>query len=342
MMSATSTPTHVSLLVLPESTGAPIHGMYETLVLVDAAAGEDIARPQRFAVELVGPERGVYPSATGLPLEVQRSIDEVDSTDIVIMGSMLFDQEWVTGRYPRVVEWLREMHGQGADLASACAGALLLAETGLLEDIQTTTHWAFAETFRRNFPDVELNIDELLIVGGPRGEFVMAGGASSWQDLVLYLIARHAGPREAQAIGKFLLYEWSARLQSPFVPFSPRSDHGDAVIQAVQAWLEPAASRATSVEDLAQRSGLPASTFKRRFKQATGYSPLHYLQRLRIEEAKRLLEQSEAPVEEICWTVGYDEPASFRRLFKRVTSLTPSEYRRKFRAPQATVSSRAR
>jgi transcriptional regulator GlxA family with amidase domain len=332
------TPKRVSLLALPESTGTPINGLYETLVFVDAVArSPDSGGSRLFDVEIVGPKRGIFPSACGLPVEVHRSIDEVDSTDVVITASMLFDgNDWIAGRHPETVEWLRRMHARGADLCSACAGALLLAETGLLDGRETTTHWAFAPTFRRNFPDVRLRVEELLIVAGDNGEFVMSGAASSWQDLVLYLIARHASPASAHAIGKFLLYRWDFRTQAPFLPFAPRVDHGDGAIRELQEWLHAGESMDASVELMARRCGLPDPTFHRRFKRATGYAPVHYLQNLRVDAAKRLLERTEDSVERISWQVGYEEPASFRRIFKRITTLSPAEYRRKFRLPAAS------
>jgi transcriptional regulator GlxA family with amidase domain len=325
----------VSLLALPESTGTPIHGLYETLVLVDAVAeGHADGGARLFDVEIVGPERGVFPSACGLPLEVHRAVRDVEATDIVITASMLFErQEWVTGRHPEVVEWLRRMHGRGANLCSACAGALLLAETGLLDGLETTTHWAFAPTFERNFPHTRLRLDELLIVTGKHGEFVMSGAASSWQDLILYLISRHASPAAARSIGRFLLYHWDDESQAPFVPFAPPIDHGDGAVRRLQDWLHRDEALSTTVEELAERSGLARPTFNRRFKRATGYTPVRYLQHLRVEAAKRLLERSASTIDEICLEVGYDEAAAFRRVFKRITRLTPSQYRRKFRIP---------
>ncbi len=336
-MSDDSRPIHVSLLALPEATGTPIHGMYETLTLVDAVAGDERGiRPKLFEVEIVGPERGIYNNVFSLPMEVQRSVSDVDQTDMVIMASMLFEnEEWVTGRYPETVEWLRAMHAGGADLCSACAGALVLAETGLLDGLEATTHWAFAPTFRRNFPNVELRVEELLITTGRNQELVMSGAASSWQDLVLYLIARHASPTAAQAIGKFLLYQWHRDSQAPYVAFSPPTGHGDAVVRELQTWIEDHYTIAAPVEEMARRSGMPQSSFIRRFRRATGYTPIQYVQQLRIEEAKRLLEQTTAPVDEVGWKVGYEEPAFFRRLFKRTTKLTPREYRQRFRSPAA-------
>jgi len=342
-MTTPNAPRRISLLALPESTGTPVHGLYETLVLVDAvAASPDGGASRLFEVEIVGPERGVFPSACGLPVEVHRSVHEVERTDAVIMASMLFDrQEWVTGRHDDVVAWLRRMHGAGADLCSACAGALLLAETGLIDGMTTTTHWAFAPTFRRNFPHIDLRVDELLVVGGARGEFLMSGAASSWQDLVLHVISRHAGPTAAQAIGKFLLYHWDTRTQAPFVPFDPPTDHGDATVRDVQRWLHDARALDASVDALCRRSGLSRPTFNRRFKRATGHTPMAYLQRLRVEEAKRLLERTDASIEDVCLHVGYDEAAAFRRVFKRVTSLTPAAYRRKFRLPPSASGATA-
>lgn len=328
----------VSLLALPESTGTPIHGMYETLMLLDAVvANPEDGTGRLFDVEIVGPERGILPSACGLPIEVHRSLAEVRHTDIVIAASMLFEnQEWVPGRHAETVDWLLRMHRNGADLCSACAGALLLAETGLLNGLETTTHWAFAPTFRRNFPNVSLRIDELIIVAGHNGEFVMSGAASSWQDLILYLISRHAGPTAAQEIGRFLLYRWDSNGQTPFVPFAPPTDHGDAAIRQLQNRLHADEDTDLSVERMARDCGLPGSTFTRRFKRATGYSPLRYVQNLRVERARRLLERTEDSVESISWSVGYEEPAAFRRIFKRITTLSPGEYRRKFQLPKRT------
>jgi transcriptional regulator GlxA family with amidase domain len=335
-------PRRVSIIALPESMGTPIHGLYETLTLVDAVAGNEGGGGARlFDVEVVGPRRGVFPGACGLPLEAHRSLAEVDDTDIVLMASMLLDnQEWIVGSHPETVAWLRQMHRRGADLCSACAGALLLAETGLIDGLEATTHWAFADTFQRNFPNVRLRVEEVLITAGRSGEFVMSGAASSWQDLILYLIARHASPTAAQAVGRFLLYQWHADAQAPYLSFAPSPAHGDAIIRDLQAWLQQHYALARPVEEMARRSGLATSSFKRRFKRATGYSPLEYVQHVRVEEAKKRLERTEDPIDEICCAVGYEEPPFFRRLFRRVTRLTPGEYRRKFRVPAATEARR--
>ncbi|MCC5968879.1 MAG: helix-turn-helix domain-containing protein [Pararhodobacter sp.] len=340
-MQATSATKHVSIMAVPGmSTGTPINGLYETLALGQALLnGERPDAPALFEVEIVGAQAGGFVGACGLPLQVHRSVADVAQTDIVLIPSMFLAEEgWVKGRQPEVVDWLRRQHEGGADLCTACAGALLLAETGLLDGRETTTHWAFADTFRRNFPQVRLRLEELLVVGGPRGEFVMSGAASSWQDLILYVIARHVSPRAAQSVGKFLLFQWNTPSQVPFMPFTPQTDHGDGAIRAVQDYLRGDARLDHSIDDLAEKAGLPRATFNRRFARATGHAPIAYLQRLRVEKAKALLEETGQAIEEIGWQVGYEEAAAFRRIFRKVTRLTPGEYRRKFQLIRADRS----
>ena len=241
--------------------------------------------------------------------------------------------EWNPGRYPTVVDWLSEMHAQGAMLCSACSGVLLLAETGLLDGREATIHWAFARTFRRNFPNVRLRLEKVLVTTGERQQFVMSGASASWHDLVLYLVARHFGPPAAQAIAKFMLLQWHVDGQAPYAVFETPTDHGDAAVLDAQQWLSDHFTVAAPVDEMVRRSGLAERSFKRRFKKATGYSPIAYVQHLRIEAAKRRLERTTVPIDEISWNVGYEDPAFFRRLFKRITRITPGDYRRKFQLP---------
>ncbi len=333
-MTARPKPRHVSILALPDmSAGTPINGLFETLAIGNSVlgSGQSGADPQ-FEVEIVGRDAGIFAGGCGLPMQIHRSVAEVARTDIVIAASMFLpDSGWMHGQHPEIVDWLLRQHENGADVCTACAGALMLAETGLLDGRSTTTHWAFADTFRRSFPQVRLRLDELLIVDGARGELVMSGAANSWQDLILFLIARHVSPRAAQAVGKFLLYQWNTPNQVPFMPFSPPMDHGDGAIREVQDRLHLAERFAVTVEQLVEPTGMARATFNRRFKLATGLSPVEYLQRLRVEKAKELLEQTMETIEEIAWQAGYDEPAAFRRVFRRITQLSPSDYRRKFR-----------
>jgi transcriptional regulator GlxA family with amidase domain len=247
---------------------------------------------------------------------------------------MVDGSDWVPGRYPHVVEWLRARHEAGALLASACTGVLLLAETGLLDGREATIHWAFAETFRRNYPDVRLRTKETLITAGDRREFIMTGGVMSWHDLALHLVARHVGPTAAQAMARMLMLEWHGAGQAPYIGFAPGRDHGDAVITELQAWLASNFRIGSPVDEIVERSGLARRTLERRFRKATGHSPIAYVQNLRVAEARRLLERTKLSVERIGFEVGYENIAFFRRVFRRTTRVTPGAYRRKFRVPQ--------
>ena len=329
-------PLTVSLLVLPDASVGGLAGMLDTLSSFRLLATFDDALPQDppFAVELVAASRGRAMTASGVELDVHRSVADPITTDIAIVPSvMVADAIWQQGRYPELVEWLRRVHERGALVCSACSGVLLIAETGLLAGREATIHPAYAATFRDNFPDVRLTLDEILVATGDREELVMAGASASWHDLVLYLVARHVGPTAAQAVAKFLLLQWHLDGQGPYVPFAPPTDHGDAVVLDAQNWLRTSYAVAAPVTELVERAGLPERTFKRRFATATGYSPIDYVQRVRVEEAKRRLERTSMPVDQLSYGVGYEDPASVRRHFKRVTGVTPAAYRRKLQLP---------
>lgn len=327
--------------MIPEVMVSPLSGLYDVLNCFDFLGSFDDAVPASapFRVEFVSTRRGRVDTASGLPVEVHRSLEEVTSTDIVIVASLLVEHgEWMPGRHAEVVRWLEEMHRKGALLCSACSGVLLLAETGLLDGQEATIHWAYAPTFRKNFPAVRLSLDKVLVASGERVQFVMSGASASWHDLVLYLVARLVGPTAAQAISKFMLLQWHKDGQTPYIAFHSIIDHGDAVVLQTQEWLARYFSVANPVEEAVKRSGLPERSFKRRFYQATGYSPIAYIQQLRVQEAKRRLERTEEAVDEISWKVGYEDPAFFRRLFKRLTGITPGAYRRKFKVPSVVTS----
>jgi transcriptional regulator GlxA family with amidase domain len=329
-------PLRVSLLVLPDATIGSVTGMLDTLSCFPLLGTFDDAVPQEapFAVELVASARGWAPTASGLPLQVDRSIADSGRPDIAIVPSLLVaGGTWVRGRYPDLVEWLARVHAEGAMLCSACSGVLLIAETGLLSGREATMHPAYAETFRSNFPDVHLRLEETLVATGERQELVSAGASASWHDLVLYLVARHVGPTAAQAVQKFMALQWHTDGQAPYVPFSAPTDHGDAIVLEAQEWLRTGYAVAAPVTELVERSGLPERTFKRRFARATRYAPITYVQHVRVEEAKRRLERTSEPVDQISYAVGYEDPASFRRLFKRITGVTPGAYRRKLQLP---------
>lgn len=335
-MAATDRPLHVSVIAIPEAAISTLSGIYDVMNAFGFLVRTDPAIPATppFHVEIVGPRRGAVALASGLSVAAHRGIDEIERTDIVIVPSVLIgDGRWETGRYPDMTRWLAAMHERGAHLCSACSGLFLLAETKLFDGVPATVHWGYAETFRRTFPAVPVHPERALVAAGPRQQFVTSGASMTWHDLVLYLIARHVGATAAQAVARFFALQWHHDGLAPYIVFEGRRDHGDAVIAAAQDWLATHFPVASPVEEMIRRAGLAERTFKRRFTKAAGVPPIEYVQRLRVEDAKRRLERTDAPVDEIGWKVGYEDPAFFRRLFKRMTGLAPGAYRRRFQVP---------
>ena len=329
---AAASPTrHVSLVAVPEAAAATLFGIHDAM---NAFALMGLGRGERpFEVEIVGERAGTMGLASHVPIEVPRSIEDVPSTDIVIVPSLIVKGEWRTGRYTRLVAWMRAMHARGALLCSACSGIFVLAETGLFDGKDVTVHFAYARAFEHAFPAVPTQPERALVIAGRREELVSSGASTSWHDLILYLIARHAGATAAQEVARMFALQWHQEGLAPYIVFEGRTDHGDGDIQGAQAWLARHFSVANPVEQMIKRSRLAERTFKRRFTAATGLTPIAYVQRLRIEDAKRRLERTDASVDEISWRVGYEDGAFFRRLFRRVTGLAPGAYRKRFRVP---------
>jgi transcriptional regulator GlxA family with amidase domain len=330
-------PLHVSLVAIPQAALSTLTGIFDVMsafALMPSAA-KAANQPPPFRVEIVGLETGSLELASRVPIPVQRSIAQVKTTDIVIVPSLVFGAKgWLKGQHPELVAWLSAMHRRGALLCSACTGIFLLAETGLFAGMPATVHWHSAPDFSAAFPEVPTHPERVLVVSGKRDELVTSGASMTWHDLVLYLIARHVGATAAQEVARYFALQWHQDGLAPYMVFEGQSGHGDAAVKAAQAWAKKQFAAANAIEEMIVKSGLTERTFKRRFSAATGLSPIAYIQRLRVEDAKRRLERTAAPVDEISWQVGYEEPAFFRRLFKRVTGVTPGAYRRRFKIPE--------
>ena len=335
-----SSTLHVSLVALPDAVVSTLAGILDVMngaALVNggglAGSGESGAKPP-FLIEIVGQKTGALRLASGVPIEVQRSIDDIVASDIVIVPSVLLKPEgWQKGRYPRLLDWIQRMHERGATVCSACSGIFLLAETGLFDGRDATVHFGYSRIFAALYPAVAIHPERVLVVSGDRQELVSSGASATWHDLVLYLTACHAGATTAQDVARLFALQWHQDGLAPYIVFEGRSDHGDGEILSAQEWLSRHFSVGHPVEEMIKRSNLAERTFKRRFASATGLAPLEYVQRLRIEDAKRRLERTEGAIDEISWRVGYEDPAFFRRLFKRTTGMAPGAYRKRFRIP---------
>ncbi|RVO51658.1 GlxA family transcriptional regulator [Sinorhizobium meliloti] len=228
-------------------------------------------------------------------------------------------------------DWLRSEHSKGAGLCSICKGAFLLGETGLLAGRTVTTHWSYEEHLVSRFPDINVNTDRLII---DDGDILTAGGVMAWIDLSLILIERFLGPTIMVETARAFLVDPPGREQSYYSAFSPRLNHGDDAILKVQHWLQATGGKDMGLAVLAEHAGLEPRTFMRRFQKATGHTAGEYVQRLRINKARDLLQFTRDPVDAIAWKVHYSDPSSFRKIFTRIIGLTPAEYRQRFTSHQ--------
>jgi transcriptional regulator GlxA family with amidase domain len=244
-------------------------------------------------------------------------------------------------RFDAEIASLRRWYAGGATLASACSGTMLLAQAGLLDGHEATTHWAYCDVLRRRHPAVKVRPQRALVVSGEGGRLVMGGAGTSWLDVALYLIARTAGVDAAMQVARINLIDWHDIGQQPFARLARSRQVDDALIARCQSWIADHYAEPAPVAAMVRLSGLAERSFKRRFRQATGMAPLEYVHTLRLEEAKQMLESGTAPIEAIANEVGYEDAGFFGRLFRRHVNLTPAQYRRRFGALRRRLESGA-
>jgi transcriptional regulator GlxA family with amidase domain len=269
---------------------------------------------------------------TGLRITPSCALDDCRRPDVIaIPDLMVLPDEDLTGRYDTEIAWLRAAYDAGAVLATACTGALILAESGLLDGHDVTTHWAYGDAMQRRYPKLRVHPNRALIVAGNAHRLVQAGGGTSWHDLALYLIARFVDTEEAMRVARLHLLSWHDIGQLPFATLARSRQSDDALIAKCQEWAANHYDRDSPVAAMASFSGLAERSFKRRFARATGMSPLEYVQTLRLEESKQILETTDLPVEGVAIQIGYEDASFFSRLFRRKVGLTPAQYRKRFR-----------
>lgn len=330
------------IVTVPETAGSALYGMIDVLAsagnlwqqLVGVSPQHKLIQPRILSLATKRFECG-----NGIPVNPEVCIGDQPSAPIVILPELwLAPDEDLKGRYPELMEWIRQRHKAGSWIYSACSGAIMLAETGLLDGRQATSHWGYQNLFRISYPKVRFQPEPNLCFADPAGRIVTAGGTSSWHDLAIHIISRHCSPGEALRIAKVYLLKWHNEGQLPYASLVRRTPHADSVVRKCEAWFEAHYKKPEPVARVVQYAGIPERTIKRRFKTATGASLMEYVQNLRIEEAKRLLETANASFDEIAFDVGYENPGFFRGLFKRRTGLTPAQYRKMFQSFTAMQS----
>jgi transcriptional regulator GlxA family with amidase domain len=329
-----SKPITVALLAVPEVSASTLFGLYDTL----RSAGRHWEMLHGDAEPAV-PFRPLVVSRDGRPLQLasgpvvapDASLADVAQAGIVCISTLeVPPDEPLDDRYAPEVAWLRERHAGGATVASACSGAVLLARTGLLEGLDATSHWAYCDALRREYPRTRWHPERTLVVSGADQRIVMAGSGISWHLLAMHLIARFAAPKQAMQVARMKLMDLNATSPVAYASLKYTGRTADPLVARCQQWAALNYAAASPVTQMVALSGIPERTFKRRFTLATGMSPLEYVHALRLEEAKQMLATGDQPVEAIALEVGYQDAAFFGRLFRRKVAMTPAKYRAHF------------
>jgi len=335
MAEASPRPVRVAILAFPEVTASVLYGLYDILLsagrdwglVVDGRPGASVMQPV-----VVSRFREPFAISNDVQICAQQTLDECTAPDVICVPEVAIPPGAPISGFGAEVEWMKRCHAEGATIATACSGAMLLALTGLLDDNDATTHWAYCDVMRSRHPRVRVHPQRALVVSGEGQRLVMAGGGTTWLDLAIYLISRFVSLEVAMQTARLNLIEWHDIGQQPFARLARSRQAEDAEIARCQTWIAHHYNEPAPVAAMVRLSGLPERSFKRRFQQATGMSPLEYVHTLRLEEAKQMLESSDNPVEAIANEVGYEDAGFFGRLFRRQVSLSPAQYRRRFGA----------
>ncbi len=325
---------HVSILV-PNSPCilSSVIGAYKILATVNqtlAAAGKKPA----FNIHMVGlnTETSLYDGLFSVRPDVL--MKDVDKTDLIIIPAFNGDIPTGVKQNAEYIPWIIQQYKQGAEVASLCTGAFLLASTGLLNGKKCSTHWMAADAFRQAFPDVKLQADKIITdeVG-----LYSSGGAYSFLNLLIYLVEKYCGREMAVFCAKLMEIEIERKSQSPFAIFSGQKEHEDEPIKKAQLFMENNVANKVSIDQLSEMVAISKRNFERRFKKATSNTPVEYLQRVKIEAAKKSLESGRENINEIMYAIGYSDSKAFRNLFKKITGLSPVNYRNKYNRELAVM-----
>jgi transcriptional regulator GlxA family with amidase domain len=328
--------TRIAILALPETSASVVYGMYDLFksagrdwpLISEGRPGAEVIAPQ-----VVSASSTSFIAGNGVRITPDASLAACAQADVICVPELLVAPgEAVDGRFAEEISCLKDAYAAGKILATACSGAILLAEAGLLDGQEATTHWAYCEVMRRRYPKITVRARRALVISGEGHRLIMAGGGTSWLDLALYLIARLAGIEIAMQTARINLIDWHHIGQQPFARLAQTRQVDDAAIARCQAWIADHYAEPSPVAAMIKLSGIAERSFKRRFQQATGMSPLEYVHTLRLEEAKQMLESDGLPIEAIANEVGYEDAGFFSRLFRRHVSLSPAQYRKRFGA----------
>jgi transcriptional regulator GlxA family with amidase domain len=317
---------HISILVPRGAILGSIEGPRQVLTEANKFL-QSTGQAPLGKVQLVGLSAEVPVAGGKYTVYTDALISDIAATDLILIPALDGDMGRLLEQNREFMPWIVKQHKRGAEVASLCVGAFLLAATGLLDGRKCTTHWTAAHDFRKMFPAVELAEDKIIT---DEGGIYSSGGAFSYLNLILYLIEKHAGRSTAVFMSKAFQIDIERRSQSPFMIFQGQKAHEDEAIRKAQEYIENNYQEKITVDELADRLALGRRNLERRFKKATSNSVVEYIQRVRMEAAKMNLESGRENVNEVMFNVGYTDTKAFRTTFRKITGLSPVEYRQKY------------
>ncbi len=309
------------------STMASIIGSYEIFTRADQY-WKEMGGKELFKIEMAGISKKAEVHDGLVTVKPEINISDVAKTNLIIIPSSLIRNYDKAAKGNRLlIDWIAKQYKEGAEIASICTGAFILASTGLLDGKNCSTHWSAVDTFRSMFPDV--NLQEEKLITDENGIYTNGGGYS-FLNLMLYLVEKYYDRQTAIYCSKIFQIEIDRQRQSEFIIFTGQKSHGDKIVQQAQAYIEKNLGEKISVEDLSSKFAVGRRNFDRRFIKATGNTPLEYSQRVKIESAKKAFETTRKNVNEVMYEVGYSDVKAFREVFRKITGVSPLEYRNKY------------
>ena len=316
----------MGIFIYQHCTASMVLGVVDILSVANMQSGLANER-SLFEIETISETGKPVRCFNGFLIDPNRSIRAKRKFDLIYIPGFIGDVDEILQREKRSIIWLRQQFKKGTKLAAACNGNFILAETGVLANRRATTHWNLMDKFRERYKNIHVQPERIIV---DEGDIISAAGVTAYFNLALFLIERHGSKDLALTCSKIFLVDSGRKIQSPYEMYQFPKKHGDSEIEKAQNWLEKNFQIPVRLDQLAEVSNLGKKTLMRRFKVATGDTPLTYLKRVRVENAKRLLESKKLSFNEITWKVGYNDVSSFHKLFKSETGLSPSMYRTKF------------
>jgi transcriptional regulator GlxA family with amidase domain len=284
-------------------------------------------KKELFNIQLAGISKKVEFFDGLFSVKPHTNISTISQTDLIIIPSLNHNYQKNVRGNKLIIEWIEKQYKQGAEIASICTGAFMLAATGLLDGKDCSTHWSAAASFREMFPKVNLQTDKLIT---DENGIYTNGGAFSFLNLMIYLVEKYYDRQTAIFCSKVFQIEMDRKNQSAFIIFTGQKTHGDELIAQAQTELESKLHEKVSIEELSSKFSIGRRNFDRRFIKATGNTPLEYLQRVKVESAKRSFENSRKTISEVMYEVGYSDNKAFREVFRKITGMSPIEYKAKY------------